>query len=161
MDEILTETGYVLQMKYVAAEKTPAMGQEMNKAEGTQDALACSDSGCPCHQPESGTTEAPTNPQTAYAAVMTMNCGCVTHCLALGVTVGMQTEYASAVMLLLVIMLCQLLEGICLSHLIASLTSRTVKLVLCTLTVGSMPLGIILGLVISLSVGGGTARDSS
>ena len=51
-------------------------------------------------------------------------------------------------MLLAVFLLHQLLESICLSHLIAGLASRAEKLVMIGLTAGSMPLGIVIGIII-------------
>jgi len=81
-------------------------------------------------------------------AVETIEIGCVCHSIILGITLGMQTEHRTAAVLLAVFLLHQLLESICLSHLIAGLASRAEKLVMIGMTAGSMPLGIVIGIII-------------
>jgi zinc transporter 1/2/3 len=91
-------------------------------------------------------------------AVESMEVGCVMHSLVLGLALGMQTNLRTASVLLIVFLLHQLLEALCLSHLVASLASFKEKLIMCVATVLSMPLGIVVGLAISLTA---NAKDKA
>jgi len=84
-------------------------------------------------------------------AVESIEFGCVAHSVVLGLTLGLQTDLNSAITLLIVFLLHQTLEAICLSHLIASLENRTEAMVMCIVTTCSMPTGIIIGLIVSYS----------
>jgi len=84
-------------------------------------------------------------------AVESIEFGCVAHSVVLGLTLGLQTDLDSAITLLIVFLLHQTLEAICLSHLIASLENRTEAIVMCIVTTCSMPTGIIIGLIVSYS----------
>jgi zinc transporter 1/2/3 len=88
------------------------------------------------------------------AAVESIEFGCVAHSIILGLSLGLQGELSTATNLLIVFLLHQLLEAICLSHLIASLQNRMEMIIMCTLTVGSMPVGIAIGIIISQSANG-------
>ena len=69
------------------------------------------------------------------AAVESIEFGCVAHSIILGLSLGLQRELSTATNLLIVFLLHQWLEAICLSHLIASLNRRLEALIMCTLTV--------------------------
>ena len=75
--------------------------------------------------------------------------GCSVHCFLLGLSLGMQTDMSSAIVLFVVMVIHQMLEAACLGHLLASLKSRTEGIVLCLMIIGAMPMGIIIGLIIS------------
>jgi len=83
--------------------------------------------------------------------VQSLEFGCVAHSIVLGMALGLQTNLHTATILLIVFIFHQLLESMCLSHLIASLESRTEAFIMVVMTTWSMPLGIIIGLIISYS----------
>ena len=83
--------------------------------------------------------------------VESMEFGCVAHSVVLGLALGLQTNLYNATILLIVFIFHQLLESMCLSHLIASLENRTEAFIMVVVTTWSMPLGIIIGLIISYS----------
>ena len=99
----------------------------------------------PASDAESG---APNAISSSKIAVESMEVGCVAHSIVLGIALGLQTNMRVATVLLIVFVLHQLLEAICLSHLIASLKSRTQQLCFCAATILSMPAGIVTGLII-------------
>jgi zinc transporter 1/2/3 len=91
---------------------------------------------------------------SSTSAIESIEVGCVAHSIILGITLGLQTDLRTASVLLAVFLLHQLLEALCLSHLIASLKNRTEICIMFCLTVGSMPLGISIGLIVSESANG-------
>jgi len=93
-------------------------------------------------------------------AVESMEMGCVAHSVVLGLSLGLQTELNSAIILFIVLLLHQTLEAICLSHLIASLENRTEAIIMCVMTTCSMPCGIIIGLIISYSANATSNADT-
>lgn len=88
------------------------------------------------------------------SAVESIESGCVAHSVILGLSLGLQQSLSTATNLLIVFLLHQLLEAICLSHLIASLKRRCEAFFMCALTVASMPVGIAVGIIIEQSANG-------
>merc|ERR1719409_274164 len=82
------------------------------------------------------------------SAVESIEAGCVAHSIVLGIALGMQTKMDTAVVLLIVFLIHQALEAVCLSHLIATLESRMEKMLMVGLTTCSMPFGIIVGIAV-------------
>jgi len=91
---------------------------------------------------------------SSSATVKKIEFGCVAHSIILGITLGLQTEKKNASLLLIVGLLCSLSEALCLSHLLASLHNRCEMFFMFGCTVGGMPFGIIIGLVVWQSANG-------
>merc|ERR1719163_2302848 len=64
---------------------------------------------------------------TPAQAVHSMEIGCISHSIVLGIALGLQTSQDTVVLLLVVFLFHQAMEGACLSSLIASLTSQAMK----------------------------------
>ena len=90
---------------------------------------------------------------TPAQAVHSMEIGCISHSIVLGIALGLQTDQKTVVLLLIVFLFHQAMEGACLSSLIASLKSQTMKIFFITATAGSMPLGILIGILIDQTAG--------
>jgi len=90
---------------------------------------------------------------TPHQAVHSMEIGCISHSIVLGIALGLQTSQETVVLLLIVFVFHQAMEGACLSSLIASLDSQAAKLFFITATAGSMPLGILIGVLIEQNAG--------
>ena len=89
--------------------------------------------------------------KSSRLTVESIEFGCVAHSVVLGLTLGLQTDLDGAITLLIVFLLHQALEAICLSHLIASLENRFEAIIMCVLTTSSMPIGITIGIIVSYS----------
>ena len=90
---------------------------------------------------------------TPAHAVHSMEIGCISHSIVLGIALGLQTEQQTVVLLLIVFLFHQAMEGACLSSLIASLKSQAMKMFFVSATAGSMPLGILIGILIEQTAG--------
>ena len=90
---------------------------------------------------------------TPHQAVHSLEIGCISHSIVLGIALGLQTSQETVVLLLIVFVLHQAMEGACLSSLIASLDSQAAKLFFVSATAGSMPLGILIGVLIEQNAG--------
>ena len=119
---------------------------------GTQmQQLKCNDAGSGAE--EAGTSAATPEPggsvvTTSRVAIESLEIGCVSHSLILGITLGLQASVTNATVLLIVFSLHNFLEALCLGHLFASLQSRTEQVLMVLLTSGSLPIGAVIGIVI-------------
>jgi len=114
---------------------------------------------CTCAMPVMGTAfgaDVPVDVKSGKTAITaskldveSIEFECVAHSIVLGLTLGLQPDLTSAITLLIVFLLHQTLEAICLSHLIASLENPTEAMTMCIVTTCSMPTGIIIGLIVS------------
>lgn len=125
----------------VNEETTSPSGQELTNAPASCERMCCK-------------TAPISTISSSKLAVESIELGCSVHCILLGLSLGLQTEMANAVVLFAVMVIHQFLEAACLGHLLASLASRTETIALCLLIVGSMPAGIIIGLIISETANG-------
>ncbi|KAJ1484426.1 ZIP zinc transporter-domain-containing protein [Baffinella frigidus] len=82
--------------------------------------------------------------------IRSMEVGCIVHSLILGLSLGLEPGFAAAGILLTVFSIHQFLEGLCLGYLITGLKSRTEKFSATSATMLSMPLGISIGLLVSV-----------
>ena len=90
---------------------------------------------------------------TPHHAVHSMEIGCISHSIVLGIALGLENSQETVILLLIVFTFHQALEGCCLSSLIASLDGIAMKLFFVAATAGSMPLGIFIGILIEQNAG--------
>ena len=93
--------------------------------------------------------------------IRSMEMGCIVHSLILGLSLGLEPEFATAGILLTVYTIHQFLEGLCLGYLINGLKSRMEKASAVTATMLAMPLGVVIGLLVSQYGDTTTASNSA
>jgi len=106
---------------------------------------------------EAGSSEAKPGPAgssvyTSRLAIESLEIGCVSHSLILGITLGLQTSVSNATVLLIVFALHNGLEALCLGHLFTSLQSRTEQVLMVLFTSASLPVGAMVGIIIERTV---------
>ncbi len=99
---------------------------------------------------EAGGRPGPAGPtvHTSRLAVESLEIGCVSHSLILGITLGLQTSVTNATVLLIVFSLHNGLEALCLGHLFAGLQNRTEQVLMVVFTSVSLPIGGMVGIII-------------
>jgi len=90
---------------------------------------------------------------TPARAVHSVEIGCIAHSIVLGIALGIQSDQQTATLLLIVFLIHQAMECLCLSSLIASLKNRTAQIFFIVATAVSMPIGIFIGIVIEQTAG--------
>jgi len=134
-------------------------GQELTTVSTTSDGCVVPPRCCPQPNTDKLTLTDNLALTSSKLSVEGIEFGCSVHCFLLGLSLGMQTNMSSAIVLFVVMVIHQMLEAACLGHLLASLKSRTEGVVLCLLIIGAMPIGIIIGLIISEAGNSAEAKD--
>jgi len=82
--------------------------------------------------------------------IRSMEAGCIVHSLILGLALGLEPNFNTGVILFTVFSVHQFLEGLALGYLISGIKSSLEKICAVVLTMVSMPLGVAIGLLVSV-----------